>query len=94
MNSKKNLQDSVLARLKNIAKAHNVVYLEILSRYAIERFLKRIEQSEYASRCILKGGTLFVLWSEGFNYIDRPWTRTWSLEVRVILRLFMKCLGV
>lgn len=93
MNSKKNLQDSVLARLKNIAKAHNVVYLEILSRYAIERFLKRIEQSEYASRCILKGGTLFVLWSEGFNY--RPtMDADWSLEVRVILRLFMKCLGV
>ena len=79
MSSKKNLQGSILARLKNIAKEHNVVYSEILSRYAIERFLKRIEQSEYASRCILKGGTLFVLWSEEFNY--RP-TMDADLEFR------------
>lgn len=29
MSSKKNLQCSILARLKNIAKEHNVVYSEI-----------------------------------------------------------------
>ena len=36
MNAKKNLSASILARLKNIAGEHNIVYSEILSRYAIE----------------------------------------------------------
>jgi len=79
MNAKKNLSASILARLKNIAGEHNIVYSEILSRYAIERFLRRIEKSDYASLCILKGGTLFILWSNGFDY--RP-TMDADLEFR------------
>ena len=46
MTEKKNLVASILARLKNIAKENDVVYGEILARYAIERVLKRIELSE------------------------------------------------
>ena len=68
MTERKNLVASILARLKNIAKENDVVYGEVLARYAIERVLKRIELSEYASKCILKGGSLFILWTEGFNY--------------------------
>ena len=68
MSGKKNLVASVLARLKNVAKTNNVVYGEILVRYAIERVLKRIELSGYADKCILKGGSLFILWTDGFNY--------------------------
>ena len=68
MTERKNLVASILARLKNIARENDVVYGEILARYAIERVLKRIELSEYASKCILKGGSLFILWTEGFNY--------------------------
>lgn len=30
--------------------------------------LKRLERSPYASKFILKGGSLFVIWSEGFSY--------------------------
>ena len=41
---------SVLAQLKNIAKANNVVFAEILNRYAIERILKRIELSSRATQ--------------------------------------------
>ena len=79
MTGKKNVAASVLARLKNIAKSANLVYLEILNRYVIERVLKRIELSEYSSKCILKGGTLFILWSDGFTY--RP-TMDADLEFR------------
>ena len=70
---------SVLAQLKNIAKANNVVFAEILNRYAIERILKRIELSSRATQCILKGGCLFILWSDGFSY--RP-TMDADLEIR------------
>lgn len=79
MTERKNLVASILARLKNIAKENDVVCGEILARYAIERVLKRIELSEYASKCILKGGSLFILWTEGFNY--RP-TMDADLEFR------------
>ena len=41
---------SVLAQLKNIAKANDVVFAEILNRYAIERILKRIELSRRATQ--------------------------------------------
>lgn len=70
---------SVLAQLKNIAKANNVVFAEILNRFAIERILKRIELSSRANQCILKGGCLFILWSDGFSY--RP-TMDADLEIR------------
>ena len=93
MSEKKNVAASVLARLRNVAKSANVVYLEILNRYAIERMLKRIELSDYASKCILKGGTLFILWSDDFSY--RP-TMDADLEFRgdgspeTLLKMFRK----
>lgn len=68
MSELKNVPASVLARLGNVAKSAGVVYNEILTRYAIERVLKRIELSEFASKCILKGGSLFILWSRDFSY--------------------------
>ena len=56
-----------------------MVFAEILNRYAIERILKRIELSSRATQCILKGGCLFILWSDGFSY--RP-TMDADLEIR------------
>lgn len=70
---------SILARLKNVAKANGLVYNDVLRRYATERILKRIELSAYSSHCILKGGTLFILWRTGFDY--RP-TMDIDLEFR------------
>ncbi len=70
---------SILARLKNIAKENGLVYNDVLRRYATERILRRIELSPYSSQCILKGGTLFVLWRAGFDY--RP-TMDVDLEFR------------
>jgi len=65
---RKNMVASVLARLRNIAKTRNVIFGEILLRYAVERVLKRIEESEYASQCILKGGALLFVWGGGSSY--------------------------
>lgn len=64
----KDVVASILARLKNIAKENGLVYNDVLRRYATERILRRIELSPYSSQCILKGGTLFVLWRTGFDY--------------------------
>lgn len=70
---------SILARLKNISKENGLVYNDVLRRYATERVLRRIGLSPYSSQCILKGGTLFVLWRAGFDY--RP-TMDVDLEFR------------
>ena len=76
---RKNIVASVLARLRNVAKTRNVIFGEILLRYAVERVLKRIEESEYASQCILKGGALLFVWGGGSSY--RP-TMDADLELR------------
>jgi len=64
----KNVADSVLARLRNFAKAHNLVYNEVLMRYVLERIFYRIGMSRYAGKMILKGGNLFVYWQGGFDF--------------------------
>ena len=75
----KNVSASVLSRLKNYAKANGAVYNEVLVRFAIERVLKRLERTPHASKCILKGGTLFFVWGGGFSF--RP-TMDADLEFR------------
>lgn len=75
----KNIAASVLARLKNLAKEKCLVYNEVLVRYAIERVLKRLELSQYAAKCVLKGGSMFILWNGGFSF--RP-TMDADLEFR------------
>lgn len=79
MRNHPNIAASVLARLKNLAKENSLVYNDILQRYAAERILKRLERSPFASKCILKGGSLFIIWSDGFAY--RP-TMDIDLEFR------------
>ena len=64
----KNLSDSVLARLRNFAKARNLIYNEVLMRYILERVFYRVGVSEYAEKLILKGGNLFVFWQNGFDF--------------------------
>ena len=64
----KNLSDSVLARLRNLAKARNLIYNEVLMRYILERVFYRVGVSEYAEKLILKGGNLFVFWQNGFDF--------------------------
>ena len=53
---------SIRARLLNRAKSGGIEYQLYLVRYACERFLYRLGQSEVRDTLILKGGTLLSLW--------------------------------
>lgn len=56
------LAASVRARLLNIAKAQGADFNQVLVRFALERILYRMSQSEHADRFLLKGALLFTLW--------------------------------
>lgn len=53
---------SIRARLLNRARSVGIEFQLYLVRYACERLLFRIGQSEFRDRLILKGGTLLSLW--------------------------------
>ncbi len=57
-----NVAASVRARLLNVAKAQGVDFNQVLVRFALERILYRLTQSEHADRFLLKGALLFTLW--------------------------------
>ena len=57
-----NVAASVRARLLNVAKAQGVDFNQVLVRFALERILYRLTQSEHAERFLLKGALLFTLW--------------------------------
>lgn len=65
----KNSAASIRARLLNHAKQHGDDYQRVLTRYAIERLLFRLSQTEAGERYVLKGAMLFVTWPE---HIFRP----------------------
>lgn len=54
----KNVVASVLAKLRNHAKASGVPFQQVLQHYAIERFLYRISKSAHAQSVVLKGALL------------------------------------
>jgi len=56
------LAASVRARLLNRAKAEQSDFNGVLLRYALERLLYRLSQSDHAERFLLKGAMLFTLW--------------------------------
>ena len=58
----KDVAESVLARLLNIARANGLVYNELLMRYILERIFYRVGKSRHSGKFILKGGNLFVCW--------------------------------
>lgn len=55
---------SIRARLLMHAKKHGDDYNRILTRYAIERLLFRLGQTDAAKSYVLKGAMLFVTWPE------------------------------
>lgn len=67
MSEIKDLQESILQKLKNISVSKGIDYTNILTRYGVERFLYRLSISEYRNDYILKGATLFLIW--GFEDI-------------------------
>lgn len=59
---KKNLQESVYTKLKNIALKRNRPTQEILRYYAMERFLYRLSVSNHKNSFFLKGGLMLMVW--------------------------------
>ena len=57
-----NVAASVRARLLNVAKAQGVDFNQVLVRFALERILYCLTQSQHADRFLLKGALLFTLW--------------------------------
>ncbi len=60
--SREGLGASIHARLVKLAKAKGVDAQQLFTRFAIERFLYRLSQSNHADRFVLKGGTLMPVW--------------------------------
>lgn len=59
----RNTAASVRQRLLNLARERGDDFNLLLSRYVHERLLHRLERSPEADRFIVKGATLFALWS-------------------------------
>ncbi len=57
-----NVAASVRAGLLNVAKAQGADFNQVLVRFALERILYRLTQSQHADRFLLKGALLFTLW--------------------------------
>lgn len=60
---------SVRQRLLNRAREQKEAFDLVLIRFALERLLYRLSQSEYADRFVLKGAMLFQIWS---GEVHRP----------------------
>ena len=65
----RNMDASIKARLKNIAKDYKKTFNLILQLYMQERLLYRLSVSEYKDNFILKGGLLLFSMS---GFIGRP----------------------
>jgi len=61
--SPQNIGASVRARLLGLAREQGDDFQLILIRYANERLLYRVAQSPYSRRFVLKGATLFTIWT-------------------------------
>lgn len=59
---KKNLEESIYSRLKNVAKQRKRPVQEVLKYYAMERFLYRLSVSSHQSSFYLKGGLMLKVW--------------------------------
>lgn len=60
--SGRDLGASVRQRLLNQARREGRPFQELLQYFAMERFLYRLAQSQFADRFILKGALLLAAW--------------------------------
>jgi predicted nucleotidyltransferase component of viral defense system len=60
---------SVLARLKNKAKQEGIPFQQLLNLFCQEEFIRRLAQSRYSDKLILKGGFLLYAIS---SFTSRP----------------------
>lgn len=70
-----NVAASIRARLLNRARTEGTEFQLFLDRYACERFLYRLGESEVRDRCILKGASLLALW------MDEPYRATRDVDL-------------
>lgn len=75
MTAAKNVPASVRARLMNLARANNVDFQSMLTRYALERVLYRLSVSAWTSQFLLKGALLFDVW------FDQPLRPTRDIDL-------------
>jgi len=61
----RNAAASVKGRLLQSAREQREEFQNVLTRYAVERFLYRLSRSAYRRQFILKGANLFTLWTDG-----------------------------
>lgn len=66
---------SIRQRLLNRAREKSEAFDLVLTRYALERLLFRIGQSEWKTRFLLKGAMLYTLW------YDAPYRPTRDLDL-------------
>ena len=60
--TKKNLEESIYSRLKNVARQRKRPVQEVLKYYAMERFLYRLSMSLHQNTFYLKGGLMLMVW--------------------------------
>lgn len=72
-----NIEASIRQRLLNLSRTRGEDFGFVLTRYANERFLYRLCQSDYADKFILKGGMLFLEFAE-----ERDHKKQWSAFLR------------
>lgn len=60
--AKKNLEELIYSRLKNVARQRKRPVQEVLKYYAMERFLYRLGMSSHQSNFYLKGGLMLMVW--------------------------------
>lgn len=63
---KTNIAHSVRDRLMKISLERDENYQLILIKYALERFLYRLQNSIYVEKFVLKGAFLFTLWTKEY----------------------------
>lgn len=61
--TKKNIEESIYSRLKNVARQRKRPVQEVLKYYAMERFLYRLSVSSYQNNFYLKGGLMLMVWN-------------------------------
>lgn len=58
------LAQSIKQRLLNFSRKHGEIFNIVLVRFTIERLLYRLTKSPHADQFVLKGATLFAVWSD------------------------------
>ena len=61
--SNRNHAASIRARLLSLSQEKGEDYHRVLGRFAVERFLHRLGTSPYRDQFVLKGASLFTLWT-------------------------------